>query len=138
MKMKLSEILEHYKSMTNSGILDQTLPAKLSYAISRNVKKLEDEVKVYEDERKKLCERLAEKDDKGAAKMIEKSGSMIYDLTDEAAKTLSEELDDLTASEIEIDIHTVGESVIEQCDQDRYHIPTARELAVLDFMIVGK
>lgn len=132
MEMKLKDIITHYNALAQ-GIIDQALPPKLSYAISRNVKKLEEEVKNYEDERKKICQRLAEKD--GEGEPVIKDGK--YDISEDNKKILDEELDTLLDTDIDVDIHTVDiDPVLDQCDAaERYHVPTARELMTLEFMI---
>lgn len=130
MKMKLREAISRYNNL--AALTTQTYPTRLSYAISKNLKKLEDETKNYEEERKKVCERLAEKDEKGAP-IIEDDK---YVMTDANKKTLSKEVDDLLNMEVEVEIQIVDVSVLDQCDtSERYHVPTAKEIIALDFML---
>ena len=124
----------HYNALTQRpSIVDQALPSKLSYAISRNVKKLEEEVRSYNEEREKICKRLAEKDEEGNP--ITKDGK--YDISDENKKILDEELEALLDTDIDVDIQMVDiDPILDQCDAaERYHVPTARELMTLEFMI---
>ena len=134
MEMKIKDAIMHYNALTQRpSIVDRTLPSKLSYSISRNVKKLQEEVKSYNDEREKICKRLAEKD--GEGNPIIKDGK--YDISEENKKILDEELDALLDTDIDVDIHTVEiDPILDQCDAtERYHVPTARELMALEFMI---
>ena len=132
--MKIKDAIMHYNALTQRpSIVDQTLPSKLSYSISRNAKKLEEEVKNYNEEREKICKRLAEKDEEGNP--ITKYGK--YDISEENKRILDEELDALLDTDIDVDIHTVEiDPILDQCDAaERYHVPTARELMTLEFMI---
>lgn len=134
MEMKIKDAIMHYNVLTQRpSITDQTLPSKLSYAIGRNVKKLEEEVRSYNEERGKICKRLAEKDEEGNP--IAKDGK--YDISEENKKILDEELDALLDTDIDVDIHTVDiDPILDLCDAaERYHVPTARELMTLEFMI---
>lgn len=134
MKMKMKDAIMHYNALTrNPSIVDQALPSKLSYSISRNIKKLEEEVKNYNEERERICKRLAEKD--GDGNPITKDGK--YDLSKENKQILDNELDALLNTDIDVDIHTVEiDPILDQCDAaERYHVLTARELMTLEFMI---
>lgn len=134
MEMKIKDAIMHYNALTQRpSIVDQTLPSKLSYFISRNAKKLEEEVKNYNDEREEICKRLAEKDEEGSP--ITKDGK--YDISEENKKILDEELEALLDTDIDVDIHMVEiDPILDQCDAaERYHVPTARELMALEFMI---
>ena len=51
MKMKLREAISRHNDL--AALTTQTYPTRLSYVISKNLKKLEDETKNYEEERKK-------------------------------------------------------------------------------------
>lgn len=146
MKMKLSKIIGYYETLTGRGsgrtinpnaIINKTFPAKLSYGISRNIKKMEEEIDSYNEERKKICERLAEKDEDGKPVMQDaENGDKEYKLTDKNRKILVKELNDLLDSEVEIEIHMVSEGVLDQCVScDRYNLPTTKDLVTLDFMI---
>ena len=134
MEMKIKDAIMHYNALTKRpSIVDQALPSKLGYSISRNAKKLEEEVKNYNDEREKICKRLAEKDEEG--KPIAKDGK--YDISEENKQILDEELNALLDTDIDVDIHMVDiDPILDQCDAaERYHVPTARELMTLEFMI---
>lgn len=134
MEMKIKDAIMHYNALTrNPSLVDQVLPSKLSYSIGRNIKKLEEEVKNYNEERERICKRLAEKDEDG--KPITKDGK--YDLSEENKQILDNELDALLNTDIDVDIHTVEiDPILDQCDAaERYHVPTARELMTLEFMI---
>lgn len=130
--MKGKEIIARHNALIK-GVIDQVYPPKLNYILSRNMKKMEEEIKNYEEERKKICERLAKKDKNG--RPVIKEGK--YDLTKENERILNDEVNELLEMDVEINIQSVEiEPILEQCDAvERYHVPTARELLELDFMI---
>lgn len=134
MEMKIKDAIMNYNSLTrNPSIVDQSLPSKLSYSISRNLKNLEEEVKNYNEEREKICKRLAKKDEEG--KPITKDGK--YDIDEENKQILNDELNALLDTDINVEIYMVEiDPILDQCDAaERYHVPTARELMELEFMI---
>lgn len=136
MKMKLNEVIEHYNGLTAvDGIADKKFPVKLSYGISKNIRKLESEVETYQRERIRICENLAAKDEDGQPVMIKtESGAEVYDIPDE--KLLNQEIKELLDTEADIDIHMVDESVLDQCgESERYDIPSAKDLMIIGFMI---
>lgn len=69
MKMKLRETQVRLQNLAKLGT--KTFPAKLSFAISCNIEKLQKEAEHIEKERKKLCEQYAEKDDDGKPVMVD-------------------------------------------------------------------
>lgn len=140
MKMKLKEVVEHYNGLTMGGaegaaLLHKKFPVKLSFGISKNIKKLEREVEDYQKARIKICENLSNKDDEGKPSMIMKEdGTEVYDISDR--ELLNEEIEELLDTEVDIDIHMVEEAVLDQCSEsERYDIPSARELMIIDFML---
>ena len=61
MKMKLSEVQERLQGLLK--ITEKKFPAKIGYAIAKNIEKLGDENKNLEQQRVKLCEMYAQKDE---------------------------------------------------------------------------
>lgn len=140
MKMKLKEVIEHYNGLVSINTDGQTLlskrfPVKLSFGISKNIKKLEREVEDYQKERIKICESLSNKDEEDKPIMIKKEdGTEVYDIPDR--KLFDEEIKELLDTEVDIDIHMVEEAVLDQCSEsERYDIPNTRDLMIIDFML---
>lgn len=138
MKMKLKEVQVRLKNLANLGA--KTFPAKLSFAISCNIEKLQKEAEHIEKERKKLCEQYADKDDDGKPVMVDSviNGveSKEYKMDAAARATFGEEYDSLLDTEIDVNIRMVKTEVVEQCERaDRYDIPTVAELLALAFML---
>lgn len=62
MKLTNNQLLSSTKTL--SILSQKDLPIKISFSIARNIKKIEDELKVYNAEREKLLNKYGEKDEK--------------------------------------------------------------------------
>ncbi len=138
MKMKEREVNKHLADLACLGNL--TFPSKLSFAISYNIEKLQRESERIEKERKKLCERYADKDDDDNPVMEESivNGKKMleYKISEENMKLLTEECEELLDAEADIEIRTVKKDLIERCEQaDRYDIPSVSQLHGMAFML---
>lgn len=138
MKMKLKEAQARLQNLAKLGT--KTFPAKLSFAISCNIEKLQKEAEHIEKERKKLCEQYADKDDDGKPVMVDSviNGveSKEYKMDAAARAAFGEEYDSLLDTEVDVNIRMAKTEVVEQCERaDRYDIPTVAELLALAFML---
>lgn len=138
MKMKLKEVQVRLQNLAKLGT--KTFPAKLSFAISCNIEKLQKEAEHIEKERKKLCEQYAEKDDDGKPVMVDSviggKESKEYKMDTSARTAFGEEYESLLDTEVDVTIRTVKTEVVEQCERaERYDIPTVAELLALAFML---
>lgn len=100
------------------------LPIKVSYAIAKNISHIESELKIYNNEREKLIDKYAEKDEKGNVK-ADKDGNIM--LNDKAG--WDKDIKDLLAIESDIDIRRFKLSQL-----DGYNL-TPGELMAIDYMI---
>lgn len=134
MKMTIREAINHFGGLT---AINKAFPVNLGYAISRNIKNLQVEVKSYDDERKKLCQRLSAKDANGKPIMIDKgNGTQEYDISDADKEMLAKEMEELLETETDVDIRMMPESVFEKiAESERYDIPDISDFTALDFMI---
>lgn len=124
--------------LTNRKIIDSTttlnslaqkqLPIKVSYAIAKNVSKIENELKIYNSERKKLLDKYCIKDEEGKNKIDENNQLKIKD---EHLKDWNKEINELLDIEVEIDIHKFKESDLMCCN---FEISPS-ELMLIDYMI---
>ena len=78
MKMTLNEILIRYSSIVK--LSEKKLPIKLSYALLKNIFKLRNESEIIDNNRIKLAEIYAEKNDDGSPKT--KDGNFIIENED--------------------------------------------------------
>ncbi len=138
MKMKLKDVTMHYRDLEGLGSL--ILPSGLSFTISRNMDSLRLEVERMEKERKKLCERYAEKDDDGnpamADSVIRGEKTREYKMLPEARAAFSEEYEKLLETEVEVPVSKAKREYISQCEEkERYSIPSVGHIAAMTFML---
>lgn len=108
------------------NISQKELPVKVSYAIAKNLNKIESELKTYESQRAKLIDKYALKDEKGQVKADE-AGQIIF--KDECKEQWDKDIKELLEIENEIDIHKFNINIL-----DGYNM-TANELMLIDYMI---
>lgn len=107
-----------------SKLTNLELPLKLSYAFSKNITKIDAELKAYNIEREKLLNKYGEKDEEGKLKLSEKGEVNILD-----RENFNKEIAELLQCESEIDIHLID---LEKVDA-KINI-TPGELMVIDYM----
>lgn len=122
--MKLSnEILVNSVGVL-SKLTNLELPLKLSYAFSKNITKIDAELKAYNIEREKLLNKYGEKDEEGKLKLSEKGEVNILD-----RENFNKEIVELLQCESEIDIHLID---LEKIDTEIKITPG--ELMIIDYM----
>jgi len=100
-KLKLSNEKIVNDTQMLSTISQKQLPVKVSYAIAKNISKIEAELKIYNAERQKLIEKYAEKDENGKVKS--ENGSIR--IQKEFVEDWNKDIKELLAIENDIDIH---------------------------------
>jgi DNA repair ATPase RecN len=108
------------------AISEKQLPIKASYALAKNIGKIESELKVYNKERNRLLDQYATKDKKGEFK-FDKEGQVIF--KDGCKEKWEKDIRELLEIENEIDIHKFKINELEG-----YSISPS-ELMVIDYMI---
>ena len=108
-------------------ISHKELPIKVSYAIAKNISKLEAELKTYNAEREKLIEKYSEKDEHGKTIVVENNQ---IKLQPEHLADWNKDMKELLSIENDIDIHQFS---IEELNG---HSVSASELMVIDYMII--
>ncbi|MEY8625320.1 DUF1617 family protein [Paraclostridium bifermentans] len=110
------------------SLTQKKFPIKVSYALAKNLSKIEKELEIYNIERQKLIDKYCIKDENGENK-IDKDNKLSLDekYLDDWNKDLNELLD----IEIEIDIHkfNINDLLNSDCEM------TASELMIIDYMI---
>ena len=98
--------------LNSVGIIkEMVLPVKASYAVSKNIKKIEKEIEAYNEERAKLLDKYGEKDENGNLVVSEEQNIKILP---ENVKNWNEDLSELLDIEVEVDIHKLNFSVLEE------------------------
>jgi len=105
-------------------ISKKVLPIKASYAIAKNMKKIEDELEIYYKERDRLIDKYAEKDENGNVK-IDETGFIVF----RDKEGWDREIKELLAIENDIKIHKFPIDVLEG-----YNMSPV-ELMLIEYMI---
>lgn len=128
MKIKLS----NEKLLNTTGALqylnNTKLPVKLAYAIRKNIQKINNEIKFYEEERQKLINLYGEKDKEGNLK-VDKNNNI--PIKKEFLEEWNREISELLSIENEIDIHMIKLDVLLNSNCEL----SPAELNFIDFMI---
>ena len=123
LKLTNKEILEKVGML--GEISRKTLPVKVSYAIGKNIGKIESELKHYNNEREKIVEKYCEKDEKGKLKI--ENGN--YVIKDDEKENWNKDMKILQDIEVEFDVHKFKLEELNGYDM------TASEMMCIDFMI---
>lgn len=120
--------LSNERLVNSVGVLSKLtnleLPIKLSYAFSKNITKIDTELKAYNMEREKILNKYGEKDEEGKLKLSEKGEVNILD-----RENFNKEIAELLQCESEIDIHLID---LESINTDIKITPG--ELMIIDYM----
>lgn len=120
--------LSNERLVNSVGVLSKLtnleLPIKLSYAFSKNITKIDAELKAYNAEKRKLLNKYGEKDNEGTLKQNEKGEVNILDI-----ENFNKEIAELLQCESEIDIHLID---LESINTEIKITPG--ELMIIDYM----
>ena len=120
------------KILTDANFLGQLtqkqLPIKISYALAKNISKIENELKIYNSEKDKLIDQYAIKDEKGNLKVDENNQ---FKVREEYKEVWEKEIEELLDIEINLDVHKIklDELMLSNCNM------TPAELMLIDYMI---
>lgn len=109
--MKNKEIIEHINQL--SAFTKEKLPVKLSFAVAKNLNKLREHYKDYEEARNKLLDLYNVKDDKKEP-AYKATGNI--EIEKESVEDWNKDVAELLEIEVEVDVHEVGFVVIEQLE----------------------
>ncbi|WP_286904271.1 hypothetical protein [Clostridium sp. UBA1652] len=126
--MKLSNeiIVNSANALSQLSVME--LPVKVSYAIAKNINKIEKELKVYNAERQKLIQKYAVKDTDGKPK-IDENGTM--NIQEELLEDWNKDTKELSSIENKIDIHLIKLDDLFNCSCNI----SASILAAVEYMI---
>ena len=108
-----------------SKLTNMDLNIKVSYAIAKNISKIEKELEVYNKEKSKLINKYGEKDEEGKLKKNEDETVKIID-----TESWDKDIKELLEFENEIDIHKINEEDLFKCNCNI----TPGELMLIDYM----
>lgn len=110
------------------SLAQKQLPIKISYAISKNISKIEKELEIYNKERQKLIDKYCIKN-KNGENLIDENNQL--KIKDEYLDDWNRDLNELLDINIEIDIHKFkeGDLLNSNCDM------SPSELMLIDYMV---
>lgn len=100
MKLTNRRILNDANFLT--ALMQRQFPVRVSYAISKNISKLESELNLYNKERQKIIDKYCKKDKEGKLVIDENNQ---YSIKDEYINICTKELDELLDIEVDVNIH---------------------------------
>lgn len=125
------------KKLTNERIVntinvlgrlnDTALPIKVAYAVSKNIDKIERELKAYNTEKSKLLDKYAEKNENG--EIIIENGH--FKIKEECAENWNREIRELLDIENDVEIHMIQLDYLLNSNCDI----APSEFSLIDFMI---
>ncbi|CEK34135.1 hypothetical protein UMC2_13851 [[Clostridium] sordellii] len=124
--MKLTNKKIVNDSMILMEISRKELPIKVSYALAKNISKIEKELEIYNSERQKLLDKYCVKDENGKNKVDENNQLKIQE---EYLKDWEQDIKELQNIELEIDIHKF------KIDELNGYNMAPSELMAIDYMI---
>lgn len=128
--MKASEIQRVYQGLM--GIRAKRVPVKMSFILSRNLRKLEEIVQDIETKRNDLLQAYGEKDEDGKLKVGDNNEMTVP--AQDVPKFMSD-WSDILNTDIEITLDKLSMDDVEKCDQDGYDSLTVEEVEALECMI---
>lgn len=124
--------LTNRKIVNDSNFLatltQKQLPVKVSYAIAKNISKIENELKIYNIERQKLIDKYCVKDEEGN-NVIDENNQLI--IADENMTDWNNAINELLDIEVEIDIHKFNINDLMYSNVEF----TPSELMLIEYMI---
>lgn len=134
MKKKLTnrQVIEVINAFTSLG--DKVLPMKISFAVSKNMDKLQTTIyRPYAKAVDQLKRNHVILDDYGNPKTNERGIELLKNIPE-----YEEKINELLDIENEFEAHTITQAMLEQCDtEEKYDIPTVKELSTLMKFIEG-
>lgn len=124
--MKLTNKKIVNDSMILMEISRKELPIKVSYALAKNISKIEKELDIYNSERQKLLDKYCIKDEHGENKVDENNQLKIQE---DYLKDWNQDIKELQNIELEIDIHKF------KLEELNGYNMTPSELIAIDYMI---
>lgn len=111
-----------------ASLMHRQFPVKISYALSKNISKLESDLKIYNSEREKIINKYCKKDEEGNL-VIDESNN--YSIEEEYIDICNKELNELLDIEVDIDIHKFKLNDLLQCNLE----VSPADLSLIDYMI---
>lgn len=109
-----------------SKLNNAELPVRVSYKLAKNIKSIEKELNIYEEEKQKLINKYGEKDEEGKLKTKEDGSINITD-----TENWNKDIKELLEIEAEINVEKINIDELAKSDLKL----TPAELTLIDYMI---
>lgn len=109
------------------NLTHKQLPIKVSYAIAKNISKIEKELEIYNKERQKLIDKYCLKDEEG--NLIDENNQ--FKIADVNLEAWNKDMNELLDIEIDINIHKFSKDDLFNSNCNI----TPAELMLIDYMI---
>lgn len=109
------------------NLTHKQLPIKVSYAIAKNISKIEKELEIYDKERQKLIDKYCLKDEEG--NLIDENNQ--FKIADGNLESWNKDMNELLDIEIDINIHKFSKDDLFNSNCNI----TPAELMLIDYMI---
>ncbi|MFR5746082.1 MAG: DUF1617 family protein [Romboutsia timonensis] len=109
------------------NLTHKQLPIKVSYAIAKNISKIEKELEIYNKERQKLIDKYCLKDEEG--NLIDENNQ--FKIADGNLESWNKDMNELLDIEIDINIHKFSKDDLFNSNCNI----TPAELMLIDYMI---
>lgn len=109
------------------NLTHKQLPIKVSYAIAKNISKIEKELEIYNKERQKLIDKYCLKDEEG--NLIDENNQ--FKIADGNLESWNKDMNELLGIEIDINIHKFSKDDLFNSNCNI----TPAELMLIDYMI---
>ncbi len=129
--MKLQNINLINYNTTLSKYADKRLPQKISYAITKNMIVISNELETYQQALKKILSNYEEYQVKNEKGEVENLPIGIPKVDEEHLQDYLGEINDLLNVETEVNLHTIPEEAFDYPDNDRYDAMTATDILTL-------
>ena len=126
MKLTNKRILEDANGL--GQLTQMKLPTKVSYAIAKNIDKIQSVLKIYNNEKQKLIDQYSVKDEEGKTKIGEDNKITIQK---EFLEDWNKDIKELQEIENDIEIHKFNISSLENGNYEM----SAGEIMLIDYMI---
>ena len=136
MKMNYLEIVNRNAVLAEVG--RKTLPRRITYAITKNLKTLGKEVDFYNTQRKDIADRYAAKKEDGAFiyDKAENGDTVFTFASPEDRELFTLEASDLEKTETDVDVVKFKAEELDRCDMsERYGVLSSLEEIALEWMI---
>ena len=124
MKIKNEVLLDSVQVLRKLN--NAELPVRVSYKLAKNIKSIDKELKIYEEEKQKLINKYGEKDEEGKSKVNENGMINILDV-----ENWNKDIKELLEIEVEINVEKIN---IDELAKSDLKI-TPSELTLIDYMI---